>query len=578
MNGMGQGSFVLTNPTVVALFHHLLLVVDLGYIIFFAFVLVGAAAVTKHLFSFNLSEVGLGESGQRAYLRFAFGGLWLIDGLLQFQPSMPLGLANQVIRPSAEGAPGWLDSLVRLGVGVWNNHPVAFAAGVTWLQIGIGLGIIVSNGRLSRLLGGVSAVYAFGIWVLGNSMGGVFQSTSSLLFGWPGATLFYCAAGVWLALGNDYFERQFSKVTLRVLSALFLVGAVLQTLPSRGFWSGGNNNALVKMAHSMTQTAQPQWLATTVKSAGDLAGRMGGGFNIIVVTWMLLCAWGLWVSFARQWRWPVLVAAIGSILFWVVAQDTALFGGLATDVNSLPPLALLLLCASPRLVHAPPLDRRLSVEMRSLTGSVLAAFALSMVTISLLAMSLAPFSANETSWFLAANGQPAPANGAAFHFSLTDQFGHPYHLGEHPGFTTVITALDPRCNTDCPLMADQILQARALLSGGAKVDFVAVAADPYHEKVSDLRQFINTHGLRGVANFYFVTGSLSALKSVWLNYGIAVSMKRTDRMSIHSDYFYFVDPALRLKWVVADNPLASWAGQHSGAQEIVQLLRGMGVE
>ena len=105
MVGMGQGSFTLTNPTVVALFHHLLLVVDLAYIILFAFVLVGAGAVTKLMFTFNLSDTGLGETRQRSFLRFGFGGAWIIAGILQFQPSMPLGLADQVVKPSLDGAP-----------------------------------------------------------------------------------------------------------------------------------------------------------------------------------------------------------------------------------------------------------------------------------------------------------------------------------------------------------------------------------------------------------------------------------------------------------------------------------------
>ena len=91
MGSMGQGTFTLTNPTVVSLFHHLLLVVDLSYIILFAFVLVGAGAITKLMFTFNLSTEGLGEPRQRSYLRFSFGGIWIIAGLLQFQPSMPLG-------------------------------------------------------------------------------------------------------------------------------------------------------------------------------------------------------------------------------------------------------------------------------------------------------------------------------------------------------------------------------------------------------------------------------------------------------------------------------------------------------
>ncbi|MEI6710684.1 MAG: hypothetical protein WCL17_06895, partial [Actinomycetota bacterium] len=247
MGGIGQGSFTLTNPTVVSLFHHLLLVVDLAYVIMFAFVLVGAGAVTKKMFTFNLSEVGLGETRQRSYLRFGFGGLWLLAGLLQFQPSMPLGLADGVVRPSTENAPAWLDSLVRLGIGVWNNHPLALAAAVAWLQIGIGLGLIVSNGRLSRCLGAFSAAYAVGIWVMGNSMGGIFQSTSTLLFGWPGATLFYVVAGLWLAISYDRFEKYFSKQTLRGLAVMFALAALLQSLPSRGFWRGGNDNALTQM-------------------------------------------------------------------------------------------------------------------------------------------------------------------------------------------------------------------------------------------------------------------------------------------------------------------------------------------
>ncbi len=577
MGGMGQGTFTLTNPTVVSLFHHLLLVVDLSYIILFAFVLVGAGAITKLMFTFNLSTEGLGEPRQRSYLRFSFGGIWIIAGLLQFQPSMPLGLADQVVKPSLDGAPAWLDSIVRLGIGVWNNHPLALAAGVAWLQIGIGLGLVVSNGRLSRAVGALSAAYAFGIWVFGNSMGGIFQSTSSLLFGWPGATLFYVVAGAWLATPYGTFERLFSRFTLRGIAGLFAIAAVLQALPSRGFWQGGNTNALAQMTNSMTQTAQPHGLAWIVRSVGNLAGNMGGGFNILILIWMVASAVGLWSSFGRQLNWPTYSVVVGALFFWVIAQDTALFGGMSTDLNSLVPLAALAFCAAPRFVGTPALNRRLSIEMRSLTGSVVAAFAVSMIVISMTAMTLSLFSANETTWFLAANGQPAPADGPAARFSLTDQFGHPYSLGEHAGHFTVLTALDPHCNTDCPLMADQILQARALLSAGAKVDFVAVAADPYHESVSDLRQFIKKEHLSGVSNFYFVTGSLTSLQRVWTDYGIEVSMKPTDKMSIHSDYFYIVDPAQRLKWVMADNPLASWAGQHSGAQEIVQLLNQMGV-
>jgi len=63
--------------------------------------------------------------------------------------------------------------------------------------------------------------------------------------------------------------------------------------------------------------------------------------------------------------------------------------------------------------------------------------------------------------------------------------------------------------TDCPLLAQQLEHVRAQLSANAQLDIVAVAADPYHEKLSDLRNFIATRGLTNVKNFYYVTGKLS---------------------------------------------------------------------
>jgi hypothetical protein len=66
---------------------------------------------------------------------------------------------------------------------------------------------------------------------------------------------------------------------------------------------------------------------------------MGGGFNVAVVLWLLTCADGLWLSTTRELRRPIVSLVVGSLLFWLTAEDAAIFGGLATDVNSLIPLA-----------------------------------------------------------------------------------------------------------------------------------------------------------------------------------------------------------------------------------------------
>src|SRR5580698_1997247 len=41
----------------------------------------------------------------RRIVRIGFGCFWILDGLLQVQSSMPLGLPSNVLQPSASGSP-----------------------------------------------------------------------------------------------------------------------------------------------------------------------------------------------------------------------------------------------------------------------------------------------------------------------------------------------------------------------------------------------------------------------------------------------------------------------------------------
>jgi len=577
MPGMGGSSFTSNNPLVVSLFHHSVFQTSVSWIIALALVTLIVASVFRRVNTFNLSPSGLGEARSRTYLRMAFGAIWLIDGILQFQASMPLGMANGIVAPAATGTPGWLHSLMFDGIGIWNNHPIAMAVGTAWIQMGIGVLLLVSNAKIGRLAAAVSVGWAGMIWLVGNGAGGIFQSNSSILFGWPGASLIYLVAGVWLALAPSNFPERFSRYTLRGLSGLVAVGALLQCLPSRGFWHGGNANALTTMTSTMTLTPQPRVLAWTVKHFGDLAGTIGGGFNVAVILWLGVCAVGLWMASDRDLRWPTRAFVIGCLFFWVVAQDVPFWGGLATDVNSLVPLAVLAWCASPARRTSTPLTKHLPVEMRSSSGAVVASFAIAMVLFAVASMGWATVASAENTLYLAQNGPASSVDTHAVGFKLTDQHGATYSLNEHTGHYTLLTFLDPECWTDCPLLAAQLRQVRADLSANAKLDIVAVAADPYHETLTDVNNFIDVHGLRDVKGFYFVTGKLSVVQRIWRSYGIGVSMTPRDKMSIHSDYMFIITPTDRLKWVIPDEPLANWAGQHSAESELLNLLNQSGV-
>ena len=577
MPGMGGLHYSYTNPLVTNAFTHSVFVTSMLWIIGIAFVVMVGAVATRRVLLFNLSAAGLAEPRNRTYLRMAFGAIWLFDGILQFQASMPLGLANSVVAPASAGTPGWLHHLMLDGITIWNSHPLALADGTAWIQVGIGVLLLASNGAVGRAAAALSVGWASMIWLLGNGAGGVFQSSSNILFGWPGATFFYVVVGIWLAARPTNFPQRFSRVTLRLMSVLLALALVVQALPSRGFWHGGNTNALTVMAKSMVLTPQPHWLAWIVTKVGVLAGTLGGGFNLIVIFWLAASAGGLWFAYERRWTWPVWTLVIGAVIFWVGAQDAAIFGGLATDLNSLIPMAVLTACASPRLLDREPLVRRLPAELRSSSGAVLSSFATGMVLFSVVSMGLATFASAETTLYLAQNGPASAVNTTAPGFSAIDQSGATYTLGEHPGRYTLLTFLDPVCYTDCPLLAGQLKQVSEQFGSHAKLDLVAVAANPLHETPANVRTFVAKHDLGTLKNFYFVTDSLKHLAAIWNAYGIQVESSPKSVMSVHSDLVFVISPAGRIRWIIPDDPIATSSGQSSAETELMALLHNAGL-
>jgi cytochrome oxidase Cu insertion factor (SCO1/SenC/PrrC family) len=577
MGGMSHNNVTVTNTLVVSLFRHDLFDTAIYWIVGLGLVLLLGAVLTKRVGLFNLSREGLSEPRSRTYLRLAFAGIWLFDGILQFQPGMPLGLADDVVKPTVAGAPSWLQPLQTHAINLWNAHPVALATGTAWIQIGIGLALLVSNGSFGRMAAVVAAGWAGLIWLIGNGAGGAFAPASSILFGWPGATLFYLVAAVWIALPPGYFAKHFSQFVLRFVAFVLAIAIVLQSLPSAGFWHGGNHNALTAMSRSMTATAQPHALSWIVLHIGTLAGTLGGGFNVIVILWLAVCAGGLWYASTHSVSWPVTVLVVGCVFFWITGEDVAIFGGVGTDINSLIPMAVLTWCARPALRTAAPLTRRLPAELRSSTGAVAASFAAAMVLFSVVSMGVASASTAEPSLFLAQNGQASAADSPAAGFTLTDQFGDSYTLGEHSGRYTLLTFLDPVCWTDCPLLAAQLKAVRADLGPQAKIDVVAVAANPNHQTLANVRHFIALHDLGDVRNFYFVTGPTVDTKKVWTDYGISVVNVPGSVMSIHSDFMFIISPKGDVRWIVPDEPLTGVSGQESTESELLMLLHDSGL-
>ena len=228
------------------------------------------------------------EPRARRLLRIGFGLVWVFDGLLQAQPKMAAGMPSQVIAPTAANSPAWVQHLVNWGGTIWSYHPVQAGASAVWIQVGIGLWLILAErGWWSRAAGLASVGWGLVVWVFGESFGGIFAPGLTWLFGAPGAVLFYAAAGALIALPERAWQTpRTGRLILAGMGTFFIGMAVLQAWPGRGFWqgtAGGQPGTLTGMVQSMAQASQPHVLSALVSSFASFTAAHGFAVNLFTV-------------------------------------------------------------------------------------------------------------------------------------------------------------------------------------------------------------------------------------------------------------------------------------------------------
>jgi len=540
------------------------------------------------------------EPRARLLLRVGFGVIWLFDGILQAQPQMAGGLADQVIRPAAAPSPGWVQHLVNSGVTTWDYHPVQAAAASVWIQVGIGLWMLVAVRGWSARLAGLAAVgWGLVVWAFGEAFGGIFAPGLTILFGAPGAVLIYVVAGALLALPERAWDnpRRLGRFLLGGTGAFFLGMALLQAWPGRGFWQGtldGQPGSLTAMIKSMAGTAQPHALESVVSWFGNLTAAHGFVVNLVAVLALVLVGAGLSVSAvrgdARLARVAVIAGAVFCLADWVLIEDLGFFGGLGTDPNSIIPFILLFTAgylglapaaaraqatagvtegdgdaqAAPEGPSAPsggrPAAARVPVLLRAFAGApvrvVAGVGALGVVLVGAAPMAFASVSRTAdpiTAQALAGtSGQPdTPAPG----FTLTSQDGRQVSLAGLRGKVVLLTFLDPVCTTDCPLIAQEMRSADTMLGAKASnTELVAVVANPTYISTAYTRAFTSQENLSQVPNWLFLTGSLTQLADVWHHYGIEVENLPAGAMAAHNDLAFVISADGKVQQEISDDP------------------------
>jgi cytochrome oxidase Cu insertion factor (SCO1/SenC/PrrC family) len=361
MSGMGS-TLQLTNSTVVAAFRSAL--IHQGIVALLIFFLLAMLWVSirewvpaARAAARPVAGPPAAEPKGRRVIRIGFGVLWIIDGLLQAQPAMPLGLASNVTEPAAAGSPGWVRQLVDFAGQGWAYHPVNAAAAAVWIQIGLGIWLLTAaHGRWSRLGGLATLGWGLAVWVFGEAFGGIFAPGLSWMFGAPGAALLYAVAGALIALPDRAWRgERLGRMVIGVTGLFFLGMAVLQAWPGRGFWSGGGHPAgsLTSMVQSMAQTPQPGFLSSWLRGFGALTVRDGFAVNLVTVLALGVIGLALVSGQRRVLRPALALLLVLGAATWVLVQDLGVFGGLGTDPNSMIPLVLIVVGGYLAMVYAP---------------------------------------------------------------------------------------------------------------------------------------------------------------------------------------------------------------------------------
>ncbi|MEO9175278.1 MAG: SCO family protein [Gaiellales bacterium] len=131
----------------------------------------------------------------------------------------------------------------------------------------------------------------------------------------------------------------------------------------------------------------------------------------------------------------------------------------------------------------------------------------------------------------------APASRPAPAIALRDQHGRAFSLRSERGRVVMLTFLDSRCRTLCPVESRLLARVARSLPAAARPDVVVVSVDPAGDTPPSVRHALRE--FRGVRHATWLTGTRARLARVWREYGVEVKPVSGDIE--HTSVLYLLD-------------------------------------
>jgi hypothetical protein len=304
--------------------------------------------------------LGAGEVAARAapdarrMLQLALAGVWLLDGVLQYQSFMFTKAFGQMLAATAPGNPGVIASPINWDARLIEHHSMALNAIFATIQLLLGLGIACRP--TVRVALGASIAWALAVWWFGEGLGGVLTGTASPFSGAPGAVIIYALLAV-LLWPADRGATPAPFTAARAVGAPAARALWLVLWLSQAYFALLPANRAPQALHGMiagVASGEPGWLAAIDRSAASLTSHQGLTASVVLALALAAIAVGVYLP-APAARAAVVLAIVVAAVIWVVGQA---FGGIlagrATDPNSGLLLILLALAYWPARTGAVP--------------------------------------------------------------------------------------------------------------------------------------------------------------------------------------------------------------------------------